>query len=125
MTRSHRSRDANLALSQTVLGRPMIIQHSRLAGFRHHAAPRLWPALKAGTTLSLAAESENPHDPGAVAIYWQGKKLGYLPRTENLVPGRLLAHNRSLVVRIRRLVPDAEANHRMLLEVLMLRGGRH
>ena len=123
MTHNHRTPDPNLPLSQSVLGRPTVIQHSRLAGYRHHAAPQLLPLLKTGTPLTLAAESDNPHDPGAVAVYWEGSKLGYLPRTENLVASRLLARSRALMARVERLVPDADANHRMLLDVLMVRGG--
>lgn len=125
MIRRSRRQDPNLPLSPSVLGRALIIQHSRLAGFRHHAAPRLWPALKSGTTLTLEAESENPEDPDAIAVYWRGSKLGYLPRTENLVAGRLLARDRSLLARVKRLVPDADANHRLLLDVLMVGPRRH
>lgn len=108
-----------LSLGEEILRQPLVIQHSRLAGFRHHAAPRLWSALSRGSTLSLTAESDNPHDPDAVAVYWRGTKLGYLPRTENLVAARLLARRRSLSARIRRLVPEAEHDRRLELDVLM------
>jgi hypothetical protein len=114
------ARPRTLALSAAVLGRPLVIQHSRLAGFSHHAAPALWPALHAGTSLNLTAEEDNPHDPQAVAVYWRGRKLGYLPRTENLVAARLLARHRALGARICRLRPEANDDRRMELEVLML-----
>jgi len=112
----------SLDLSDTVLGRgrPLVIQRSRLAGFRHHAAPALWPALHPGATLILTAEQDNPHDPQAVAVYWRGRKLGYLPRAENLVVSRLLARRRTLSARIRRLLPEADCDGRLLLDVLML-----
>lgn len=109
-----------LALSAAVLGRPLVIQHSRLAGFSHHAAPALWAALRSGTQLSLTAEQDNPHDPQAVAVYWRGCKLGYLPRAENLVVAQLLARHRALGARIRRLCPGADGDQRLELEVLML-----
>lgn len=109
-----------LALSAAVLGRPLVIQRSRLAGFRHHAAPALWAALQSGAQLNLTAEQDNPHDPQAVAVYWRGCKLGYLPRAENLVAARLLARHRTLGARIRRLRPEADDEQRMELEVLML-----
>lgn len=103
---------------RTSPGGPLVIQHSRLAGFRHHAAPKVWPALSRGCRLSLRPESDNPYDPEAVAVYWRGAKLGYLPRGENLVASRLLAR-RNLSARVRRIVPDAELNHRLELDVLM------
>ena len=114
------SRPQALTLSAAVLGRPLVIQHSRLAGFRHHAAPALWAALRSGAPLNLTAEQDNPHDAQAVAVYWRGRKLGYLPRTENLVVARLLARQRTMGARIRRLRPEAADEQRLELEVLML-----
>lgn len=109
----------SLALSEELGRQPLVIQHSRLAGFRHHAAPQIWPALSRGAALSLSAEGDNPHDPDAVAVYWNGAKLGYLPRGENLVAARLLARHRRLSARVRRLVPRAESDRRLELDILM------
>jgi len=117
---NHRTKAAaNLTLDDSLLGKCLVIQHSRLAGFRHHGAPALWPALRTGAALTLAAEQCNPHDPDAVAVYWHGRKLGYLPRGENLVASRLLARRRRLSARIRRLRPGAEHDRRLELDVLM------
>lgn len=111
--------NANLSLGEELLRPPLVIQHSRLAGFRHHAAPQVWSALSQGSSLNLQPEHDNPHDPEAVAVFWRGIKLGYLPRGENLVAARLLARHRSLSARIRRLDPEAEHDRRLELDVLM------
>ncbi len=102
-----------------VLGRCILIQRATLSGFRHHAAPRLWSALQRRALLTLAREADNPYDADAVALYWRGQKLGYLPRGENLVVARLLDRRRHLSARIERLLPDAGHNARIRLEVLM------
>lgn len=107
------------SLPEQALGRRVLIQHSRLAGFRHHAAAELWPALRGRPPLSLAREPDNPHDPDAVALYWRGYKLGYLPRGENFVVARLLDEQRRLSARVERLSPRAEHNHRVALAVLL------
>jgi hypothetical protein len=119
MSDAARPLDPNLSLDVRVLSRPLVIQASRLAGFRHHQAPALLSALRPGCTLALTAEADNPHDPDAVAVYWNGFKLGYIPSGENLVAARLLARRRNLSARIRRLRPRAEHNRRIELEVLM------
>lgn len=106
-------------LDEAIIGRHLVIQRSRLAGFKHHEAPALLPALRPGSPLTLSAERDNPHDGDAVAIRWQGHMLGYLPRGENLVVARLLARQRRLSARIRRLVPDADHNQRLQIEILM------
>lgn len=101
------------------LGRQISLQHTALAGFRHHEAPLLWPALARRATLTLRREADNPHDPNAVALLWHGRKLGYLPRGENLVAARLLDRRRNLSARIEQLDPQAEGNRRIRIEVLM------
>jgi hypothetical protein len=107
------------SLDEAIIGRRLVIQHSRLAGFRHHEAPAFLPALRAGAALTLSAERDNPHDGDAVAVHWQGHKLGYLPRSENLVVSRLLARQRRLSARIRHLMPEADHNRRLQIEILM------
>jgi hypothetical protein len=101
------------------LGREVILQHCAVAGFRHHQAPWLWPALRRREPLTLRREPDNPHDPDAVALYWRGEKLGYLPRGENLVAARLLDHRRNLGARVEALRADAEGNQRIRVAVFM------
>ena len=102
-----------------ILGRRILLQRTALAGFRHHAAPMIWPALRRQTLLTLAREPDNPHDPNAVALLWRGQKLGYLPRGENLVAARLLDRQRRLSARIEGLSEGAEHNRRIRLTILM------
>ncbi|SDW68251.1 HIRAN domain-containing protein [Thiocapsa roseopersicina] len=120
---SHRKRSATNvpepSLDEAIIGRHLVIQRSRLAGFRHHEAPAVLPVLRAGSPLTLSAERDNPYDGDAVAIHWQGHMLGYLPRDENLVVARLLARQRRMSARVRRLDPDAEHNQRLQIEILL------
>jgi hypothetical protein len=100
-------------------GHGVVIQRSAVAGFRHHEAPLLWPALHAGAPLDLVREADNATDADAVAVYWRGRKLGYLPRGENLMAASLLDRRRDLSARIQSLAPRAERNRRLCIEVLM------
>jgi hypothetical protein len=111
--------DPVASLPEQTLGRRIVIQHSRLAGFRHHAAPRFWAALRGRTSLFLSREPDNPHDPDAVALHWRGHKLGYLPRGENFLVARLLDEQRCLSAQVERLSPNAEHDHRVALAVLL------
>jgi hypothetical protein len=99
--------------------RGILLQRTNLAGFRHHEAPLLWPALRRGAPLDLVREADNACDADAVAVYWRGRKLGYLPRGENLMAASLLDRRRALSARIQRLAPRAERNRRLAIEVLM------
>ena len=101
------------------LGRQITIQRTTLSGFRHHDGPQLWPALRTKELLTLEREPDNPYDPNAVLLRWRGRKLGYLPRGENLVAARLLDRNRNLSARISALRPDTDRNARIRLDVMM------
>ncbi|MCF7983309.1 MAG: HIRAN domain-containing protein [Thiohalocapsa sp.] len=105
--------------ADAALGRRITLQRTRLVGFRHHDAPGVWPALVRSARLTLEREPDNPHDPDAVALRWRGRKLGYLPRGENLVVARLLDRKRNLSARIDALTQDAACNARIRLEILM------
>jgi hypothetical protein len=106
-------------LPEEALGRRIPIQLCALTGFRHHDAPRLWPALRGHDPLTLVRETDNPHDPDAVALVWKGHKLGYLPRGQNFVVARLLDGARPLSARVESLRPTAERNRRIRVEVVM------
>ncbi|HEL1556470.1 TPA: HIRAN domain-containing protein [Streptococcus suis] len=46
--------------------------------------------LKPGTPVELVGEPSNPHDSEAVAIFYQGTKLGYIPFDKNSLISRLI-----------------------------------
>jgi hypothetical protein len=119
MRRHDRRRLQSRQLTLAAPNREIRLQLSNLAGFRHHDAPKLWPALGRREHLSLVREADNPYDPNAVALLWRGRKLGYLPRGENLVAARLLDRSRNLSARIDRLEPQADRNRCISIEVLL------
>jgi hypothetical protein len=54
-----------------------------IAGFQYAEGPRLLDRLECGDTLELRPEPDNPHDPLAIRVDWNGHKLGYVPRHDN------------------------------------------
>lgn len=54
-----------------------------LAGFAYHDGLEVIEELTLGKSVSLVAEPDNPHDPNAVAVFFQGHKLGYVPSGKN------------------------------------------
>jgi len=83
--------------------RRILLQESPLAGFQYHQGKRLWPRLREGQPLTLTREPDNLHDPRAVRADWRGRKLGYLPRTENAAVSQLLDRGERIGARIARL----------------------
>jgi len=67
-----------------------LLQISPLTGFQFHADEALWVDFQVGAGLELQREPQNPYDRRAVAILWNGQKLGYILRNENAAIAQLL-----------------------------------
>lgn len=80
-----------------------------VAGMRYWDGALVLEELKAGMTLELEAEPTNPFDPDAVALYWEGTKIGYLPREVNALPALLLRFGHVDVLECRILSVNREA----------------
>ena len=97
----------------------LMVQSSPLAGFRYHAASRVWDELALGDALELAREPDNPYDPNAVSVSWRGHKLGYVPRRENAALAWALERGERLRARISRLLEHPNPARRIEFEVYL------
>ena len=61
-----------------------------VAGFRHYEGMQLLPQLKEGDLLELVREPANEYDACAIALHWQGKKIGFIPADINEMLSYLL-----------------------------------
>ena len=75
--------------------------------------------LRGGDRLDLVREPDNPYDPNAVRVDWQGWKLGYLPRRENLAVARRLDRGEAVEARISRLSKSRNPWKRVQIDVLL------
>lgn len=78
---------------------------SNIAGFSYYEGCIVFSELKIGTELSLVREENNKFDPYAVAVYFKGYKLGFLPRSQNETINKFLemGHTDLFEVRINRI----------------------
>lgn len=98
----------------------VLVQSSPLAGFQYHAGGALWEQLRAGDTLNLVREPDNPHDANAVRVEWRGQMLGYLPRLENRTVAAEIDRGGRVEARIARLTRDRNPWRRLLIEVFVV-----
>lgn len=108
------------AFAQTAPTARQLIQRCYLAGFQHHDGESLWPYLTVGDSLELRREPGNSHDPNAIRIEWNGRKLGYIPRTQNQATARLLDQGKWLEARIGKLDRHDNPWQRLEVEVWMV-----
>ncbi len=93
-------------LEQTPAGNDVWLR-AHVAGFAYHAGIEEDFLPTEGEILCLQREPDNPHDPLAVRIDWQGRKLGYIPRPANAEIARALDDGITLAAKIHRY--DAKA----------------
>ena len=102
----------------------LLLQHGPVHGFRHYEGKAVWLNMKVGDKLALIREPENPHDPKAVRVEWQGHKLGYVPRDDNVDLARLMDNGDRVEAPITKLAKTRRPNNRVQVEIyLPLRTG--
>ena len=104
---------------QPVAEAKVYLQSSRLAGFKYYEARKLWPRLKIGDALKLVREADNPHDGNAIAVEWQGRKLGHVPRKENAALARFMDHGQHPEARITALSKEKRRGRWIEFDVYM------
>lgn len=95
----------------------IVVQHSPLAGFVYHDGKAVWSQMKRGDVLALTREPDNPHDPNAIRLRWQGHTLGYVPRKDNADLARQMDRGARPVARITELARLANGRHRISYEI--------
>ncbi len=109
----------NAWAQQPVAEAKIYLQSSRLAGFKYYEGRKLWPQLKRGDDLTLVREADNPHDGNAIAVEWQGHKLGHVPRADNAALARFMDHGQRLEARITALPKEKRRGRWIEFEVYM------
>ena len=59
------------------------LRNFHVRGFQYWDGALVVNDLKTGSHLELRAEFDNPHDANAIALYFGGSKLGYVPADMN------------------------------------------
>lgn len=79
-----------LPVSVTKDFRKIYLLQCFIAGFRHYDGMQLLERMKEGDLLELVRESKNEFDDCAIALHWQGKKIGFIPAATNEILSYLL-----------------------------------
>lgn len=61
-----------------------------VAGFTYYDGLDVIDELTLGKSVELIPESANPYDPEAVAIFYQDRKIGHVPREKNDLLSKIL-----------------------------------
>jgi hypothetical protein len=104
----------------TAAARTVLIQESPIAGFQFHHGEAVWSSLRVGQLLDLVREPSNPHDRDAVAVYFQGEQLGYVPRAENHAVAQMMDRGESLEAIVTKLSDEEDPWNRVRFSISLV-----
>lgn len=80
---------------------------TNIAGFTYYEGLENFNLLKEKDPLELRRENTNVHDFYAVELFWQGIKLGYVPRQHNRIVANMMDAGVEIIAYIRYINLDA------------------
>ncbi|MET3558775.1 hypothetical protein ABID29_001903 [Streptococcus rupicaprae] len=95
------------------------VEDFHLAAFNYYDGLEVVDQLKPGTYVDLLAEPTNPYDSEAVAIFYQGKKLGYIPKDRNTLISRMLYYGHGDILEARVQMVDLTVHPERQLRVVV------
>lgn len=95
------------------------VEDFHLAAFAYYDGLEVVDQLKPGTYLDLLAEPTNPYDSEAVAIFYQGKKLGYIPKDRNTLISRMMFYGNGDLLEARVQMVDLTVHPERQLRVVV------
>lgn len=81
-------------------GRELNILQTRIAGFAHYKGHQCLPQMQVGQEITLRREPTNRHDLRAIEVYWQGNKIGYVPKMSNAALSQLMDQRERITARL-------------------------
>ena len=100
--------------------RNVILLDSSVTGFRYYSGEEIWKQLTPGRTLDLKREPGNPFDYDAVEIYHEKEKIGYIPRSDNMLVAQLMDKGVDVKARISGIIDSGSPNQRVGVVVEMM-----
>jgi hypothetical protein len=92
--------------------------HDFIKGFQYYKGEALFENLKEEDALELEREYDNKYDRYAIAIYWNGHKLGFVAREKNNLFAKLIdAQILSFKAKIKALEGEASSWEQVFYQI--------
>jgi hypothetical protein len=96
------------------------IYHNYIRGLVYYDYMLVHEELKIDDRLTLKREPKNEYDKYAIEVYFEDKKLGYLPKTENKVIANLLDSGKDVFAIVQKIDSDKSETYRGLFVHVMM-----
>jgi len=100
---------------------PLQLIETHVAGYPHYMKVTDTVVMSKGMPLRMKREPRNKYDPRAITLYFDHRKIGYIPRAENRLLSRMPDGGIGLQARISTFQPQNDPWERVRVEVEMMR----
>lgn len=92
-----------------------------VAGFSHWYGLEVIGDMKVGGKLDLVSEPDNPYDSQAVAVYFKGTKIGFVPESCNGTLSKLIffGHGDVFEARIASVNTEKDPEHQVRMTIFV------
>lgn len=90
-----------------------------IAGYKYYKGPGIESCFHEGDSLELIREPLNSFDDRAIAVYYNGTKIGFIPMVDNHVLAKMLDSKVKLTARIEEFDHEAPTWERVVVWVGM------
>ncbi len=112
-----------LIISGEERNKPVLLEHFYIAGYYYYDGDKIENQLKPNVPLTIKRESNNPHDPKAISLWYKGNKLGFVPRHKNTTLTKLLDQQIDIKAIINKIYSDANSLNRVFVDIITYKLG--
>ncbi len=112
-----------LIISGEERNKPVLLEHFYIAGYYYYDGDKIENQLKPNVPLTIKRESNNPHDPKAISLWYKGNKLGFVPRHKNTTLTKLLDQQIDIKAIINKIYSDANPWNRVFVDIITYKLG--
>ncbi len=93
------------------------LMSTNIAGLRYYEGNENLKNICEGDAVQLVREPINIHDAKAIAIYWQNRKLGYIPRHHNMAVCSIMDAGITTKAQIAHINPEQSDWHKIYIRI--------
>jgi len=98
--------------------KPVLLEHFYIAGYSYYDGEKVKHQLKTNDKLRIRREKGNPHDSKAISLWYNGHKLGFVPRHKNSTLAKLLDQKIEIKAVINQIYHEADPWNRIFVDIV-------
>ncbi len=98
--------------------KPVLLEHFYIAGYHYYDGEKVEHQLKTNDKLRIRREKGNPHDSKAISLWYNGHKLGFVPRHKNSTLAKLLDQKIEIKAVINQIYHEADPWNRIFVDIV-------